>query len=109
MPRYPVSLARAFIHYTIALSLAGLLLSTGACSLPGPTLRFLIPQGYVGMFRVDFECPGAPPLPREGSAYVIRIPPSRWLNTSSSPERECWLDYYYTSGHHPQRLAVLAN
>ena len=27
---------------------------------------FLIPEGYVGWIRVDFEVPGAPPLPVEG-------------------------------------------
>ena len=34
---------------------------------------FLIPEGYVGWIRVDFEVPGAPPLTIENGFYILRF------------------------------------
>ena len=53
------------------------------------SFRFLIPEGYRGWVRVEFEIPGAPPLPTEAGQTVIKIPPSGLLRTSS-PEQYGW-------------------
>ena len=66
--------------------------------------RFLIPEGYTGWIRVEFEVQGAPPLSMEGGEYVLRIPVDGILRTSS-PEQYGWaLDHYYydsAEGVHP--------
>ncbi len=53
------------------------------------SFRFLIPEGYRGWVRVEFEIPGMPPLPTEAGLTVIKIPPSGILKTSS-PEQYGW-------------------
>jgi hypothetical protein len=64
------------------------------------SLQFQIPEGYRGWVRVEFEVPGAPPLPQEAGQTVVKIPPSGALKTSS-PEQYGWAkDSYafYSSG-----------
>ena len=56
--------------------------------------RFLIPEGYVGWVRVEFQVNGAPPLPVEGGEYLIKLPPSGLLSTSSSEEYGWAKDHY---------------
>ena len=46
--------------------------------------RFLIPEGYVGWIRVDFNVPDAPPLPVEDGFYIFKFPETGRLQTSSS-------------------------
>lgn len=38
--------------------------------------RFLIPEGYVGWIRVDFDVSGAPRLPIEDGFYIFEFPES---------------------------------
>lgn len=59
------------------------LISSHAQTRPLP-YRFLIPEGYVGWIRVDFDVPGAPPLPIEDGFYIFKFPDSGRLQTSSS-------------------------
>jgi len=61
--------------------------------------RFLIPEGYTGWVRVEFEVKDAPPLLVERGEYVLRIPASGALMTSS-PEQYGWAkdSYYFYSG-----------
>lgn len=75
-----------------------------------PSSRFLIPDGYVGWVRVEFEVPGAPSAPAENGQYVFRIPPDGMLRTSS-PERYGWGkdEYYYVSGSSLHKLPTDAN
>jgi hypothetical protein len=65
------------------------------------SFRFLIPEGYRGWVRVEFEVPGMPPLPTEGGQTVIKIPPSGLLRTSS-PEQYGWARdtyvFYFSAG-----------
>ncbi len=57
--------------------------------------RFLIPDGYVGWVRVEFQVSGAPPLPAEGGEYLFKFPPSGLLRTSSSEEYGWAKDHYF--------------
>ena len=50
------------------------------------SMRFLIPEGYSGWVRIEFEVSGAPALPEEAGQPLLRIPPSGTLRTSS-PEQ----------------------
>ncbi|HEX4783699.1 MAG TPA: hypothetical protein VH350_05120 [Candidatus Sulfotelmatobacter sp.] len=56
--------------------------------------RFLIPEGYTGWVRIEFEIPGAPALPIQSSHTMVKIPPSGTLKTSSSEQYGAASDDY---------------
>lgn len=60
--------------------------------------RYLIPEGFVGWVRIDYEVDDAAKLDTEDGFNVYRIPPSGHLQTSSGLE-EGWAtdEYYYLS------------
>jgi hypothetical protein len=60
--------------------------------------RHLIPEGYVGWVRINYDVYNAPAIPSEEGYNLFKIPPEGLLNTSSSVE-EGWAKdeyYYYT-------------
>ena len=57
--------------------------------------RFLIPEGYVGWVRVEFEISDAPPMPVEGEEYLFKFQPSGLLRTYSSEEYGWAKDHYF--------------
>jgi len=57
--------------------------------------RFLIPEGYVGWVRVEFQIKDAPLLPVEGGECLFKFPPSGLLRTSSSEEYGWAKDHYF--------------
>ncbi|MFZ0293492.1 MAG: hypothetical protein WAL52_07790 [Candidatus Sulfotelmatobacter sp.] len=68
--------------------------------------RFLIPEGYTGWVRVEFEVPGAPPLPMDHGEYTIEIPSGGILRTSSAEQYGWARDrYYYYSGQNARSLS----
>ena len=70
---------------------------------------FLIPEGYVGWIRVDFEVPDTPPLPAEGDFYVLKFSDTGRLQTSSRDITEGWLDraqFLYYSTERPYLLKL---
>jgi len=82
----------------------GVWLSINTRSVTPRSWRFLIPEGYSGWVRVEFEIPGAPPLPEDGGQTVVRIPSSGSLKTSS-PEQYGWAKdsyaFYSNAGARP--------
>ena len=87
----------------ISISLATLVLVIGLVAwftlssrdMSSRSLRFLIPEGYSGWVRVEFEVSGAPPLLSDAGQTVLKIPATGVLRTSS-PEQYGWAeDYYY--------------
>lgn len=68
------------------------------------SLRFLIPEGYRGWVRVEFETRGAPPLAEDAGQTVVKIPSSGSLKTSS-PEQYGWAKdsyaFYSSTGVRP--------
>ena len=61
--------------------------------------RFLVPDGYVGWVKIEFQVPGATPVPAERDKYIFKIPVNGMLRTSS-PERYGWgKDEYYYENH----------
>jgi len=98
--------AVALFTFASAISLVGAIsvvawITLGARNSAQRSLRFLIPEGYTGWVRVEFEVPGESPLPLESGQMVARIPPSGLLKTSS-PERYGWARdsyrYYSSAG-----------
>jgi hypothetical protein len=67
--------------------------------------RYLIPEGYVGWVRIDFNIKGASPSPIEDGYFLFRFPASGRIQTSSDMEYG-WADdeHYYYSGDNRRRL-----
>ncbi|MDX6499505.1 MAG: hypothetical protein QOG23_2765 [Blastocatellia bacterium] len=85
-----------------------IILQMASLSIPSQTgrahkYRFLIPEGYVGWIRVDFDVVAAPPLPMEGGFYIFKFPDSGRLRTSSSDvlDRRNEFFYYSNDGKYP--------
>ncbi len=90
---------------SLALLTAALWLGMSTRNSAQRSCRFMIPDGYTGWIRIEFEVVGAPPLPLEGGQYVIKIPLTGVLQTSS-PEQYGWArdHYYYDSAQGPRPL-----
>jgi hypothetical protein len=89
--------ARMFVGFAMLILVIGLgvRFGTNGRNLSPRSFRFLIPEGYRGWVRVEFEIPGVPALPAERGQIVIKIPPSGLLRTSS-PEQYGWArDTYF--------------
>jgi hypothetical protein len=68
--------------------------------------RYLIPEGYVGWVRIEYEVSDAPPLPLDNGFYVCNIPPNGVLKTSSSAEEGSAKDeFLYVAGDHAYPLS----
>lgn len=81
-------------------------LANGPQARPKYPYKFLIPEGYVGWVRVDFYVQGAPALPIEEGYYVIKVPDTGRLSTSSPDMLARGDEYYYYSDDTKYRLAV---
>lgn len=74
------------------LLLAALGLADAACFFPwtdppqGPSLIYVLPQGFSGWACVDFGVVGAPTLDQEGSSFVIRAKQGEIIQTSLNPK-----------------------
>ena len=68
-----------------------------------PRYIYLIPEGYTGYVQIEFKVINAPPLPREGQYFLIKVPPSGIVQTSSDMIASTKLPYqrdeffYYTT------------
>jgi|SRR5271156_2813635 len=97
---FPIGTSRA-ARILVGLTTLALVVGLGAWfgisarSSTRGSLRFLIPEGYTGWVRVEFEVEGAPPFPVGAGQAVLKIPPSGLLRTSS-PEPLGTTDYYYS-------------
>jgi len=69
--------------------------STAACQESRRPSRYLIPEGYIGWVNIYFGVKDAAPLPVEDEHYLLKIPPSGELKTSSSIEAGVASDDYY--------------
>jgi hypothetical protein len=69
--------------------------------------RFLVPEGYVGWIRVDFDVSNAPLLPVEDGFYIFKFPKSGRLQTSSSDVVDSrWNEFFYYSADEKYRIRV---
>lgn len=62
--------------------------------------RFLIPEGYVGWIRIDFDVKGASEIPIEDGFYIFKVPETGRLQTSSSDVVDSVRNqfFYYSAG-----------
>lgn len=71
-----------------------------------PPSRFLIPSGYVGWVRVEYNVSSAPPLAREGKYRLLRLEKDGTLKTSSDlPEGWGRDQFFYYSESTRQPLS----
>jgi len=55
---------------------------------------YVLPAGFTGWVTVEFAVPGAPALPREEGARLLRVPADGRLATSS-PQELGIIDHHY--------------
>jgi len=63
--------------------LSCLLVSAVSCGSISRPEKWIVPENYTGWLRLDYAINGTPPLPIESGAYVVRMPQSGRLQTSS--------------------------
>jgi hypothetical protein len=66
-----------------------------ACVKVRTPLLVTIPEGYVGWVRIEYGVPEMPTLEKQGGAYLITVPKSGVLRTSSQFEVGFADDRYY--------------
>jgi hypothetical protein len=66
----------------LSAALAILCMEAIACRHSTPE-RWIIPAGHVGWLRLDYSVKGAPPLPLEHGRYLVRVPLSGRMATST--------------------------
>lgn len=89
------------------LLLSGLLILSG-CHSHSKREVWLIPDGFVGWLRLDYSVPGAPPLPTESGRYIVRMPRSGQMRTSTANNPSIDQNEYYSddaNGRHPLRFS----
>jgi hypothetical protein len=69
--------------------------------------RFLIPEGYVGWVRIEFDVLGTPTVPIEDGGYLFKVPPTGVLKTSLKLQ-DGWPEdrYYYYSEERRRELST---
>lgn len=71
-----------------------------------PPSRFLIPSGYVGWARIEYQVAGTTSLPREGKYLLVRLNGDASLQTSSDlPAGWAHDQYFYLTGNSRQPLS----
>ncbi len=92
--RRSVQIAVGICTLTLLLAVAGWLAINARRSIRHSS-HFLIPEGYVGWVRVEFQIKDAPSLPVEGRARLFKVPASGLLRTSSAEEYGWAEDQYF--------------
>src|SRR5467141_1779545 len=69
-----------------------------------PVSKFLIPQGYVGWLRVEYDVECFPPIPVEDGVRILRFAGANVLETASSmPEDAAERQYFYYAADGSER------
>jgi hypothetical protein len=66
----------------------------------------LIPDGYVGWVRIEFNVRGEARFDEKGGRYVVSVPLSGILRTSSSFETGYSDDHYFYVNNHGERIEL---
>jgi uncharacterized protein DUF6843 len=95
--------------------------SLPSCSGPPPSIslstaappeRYLIPAGFTGWTRIEFQKKDAPPLPTEDGQRLLKLDARGALSTSSNPETGHGKDefsYYSGDGNSKYQRTPLSN
>ncbi len=85
----------------VAIVLLAVWIGTSLPQASRPPSRYLIPDGYVGWVRVEYDVAGAPPLLLQDGRFILKFPAKPVLETSS-PEHFGWAKdefFYYRDGN----------
>jgi hypothetical protein len=96
------------LSYTWLILSCGVITSISCADTRRPE-RLLIPQGYTGWVRVDYEVKGAPPLPQENNHTLTTIPANGYLKTSSPEETGASSNdeyFFYNPKNSQQRVII---
>lgn len=74
---------QAFVRHAAVLLVATIGIGATSCGRQPISYTVLIPKGYMGWCHIDFDSPDAPPLPYRDGTYILRVPISGRLRTSS--------------------------
>lgn len=89
-PKRPVRIIIGFATLVLMVGLgAWIKLTVARSNANNSTPRsfhFLIPEGYTGWVRIEFEVSGEPSLPTQSGHTLVKIPLSGTLKTSSSEQ-----------------------
>jgi hypothetical protein len=89
------------------ITLVSLFLIASGCGHWRRPTRMLVPAGYVGWIEVKYGVQGAPPLPLEDGSYLVRVPTTGSLKTSTKEEFGIAADQFcYVSGNDRQPLKI---
>ena len=72
-----------------------LLYLLASCGVVRRGVTVLIPDGFVGWVRVEYEVAGAPTLRVDSGRYLITVPKTAFLATASKPESGFGDDEYF--------------
>jgi hypothetical protein len=79
----------------------------GGCNSGSKKEVWLIPQGYVGWLRLDYAVSGAPPLAIENGRYIVRLPSSGRIRTSSANRPLIdQNEYFFEDSHGRHKIPV---
>ena len=109
LPKAPRAPARIIVGISslIILTALAIWMGLGAMQSSVRSWRFLIPEGYTGWVRIEFEIQNAPALPNEGGHFVVKIPAGVVLRTSSPEQYGPANDeYFYYSAQETRPLPV---
>jgi hypothetical protein len=109
LPKAPSGPARIIVGISslVILTTLAIWIGLGVRQSSVRSWRFLIPEGYTGWVRIEFEIQNAPALPNEGGRFVIKIPAGGVLRTSSPEQYGPANDqYFYYSAQETRPLPV---
>jgi hypothetical protein len=112
LPKAPSGPARIIIGISsvVILTAVAIWMGLGARHSSVRSWRFLVPEGYTGWVRIEFEIQNAPSLPNEGGQFTVKIPAGGVLRTSSSEQYGPANDqYFYYSAQEMRPLPVTGN
>ncbi len=112
LPKAPSGAAQVIvgIFSLIILTTLAIWIGMGARQSSVRSWRFLIPEGYTGWVRIEFEIQNAPALPHEGGQLVVKIPAGGELRTSSHEQYGPANDqYFYYSPQTTRPLPATGN
>ena len=79
--------------------------SAGCVERRSPS-RYLIPTGFVGWIRVEYQVVNRPPLLKEGSFRLLKIPKTGVLKTSTAMESGVGANEFYYVSKDGQRQRI---
>ena len=96
--------SKQILHFLATGYLAAIVLTGARCTRPRRPNVYSIPEGYRGWVQIRYQIPTCPALERRDGKYLIEIPPTGEVCTSTAPEYGEAVDEYYVVGATRRRI-----